>query len=130
MKNLAFFLILFAFGCVSKTTVKNDAMISFSEVQHDFGIIAAKKPVSHRFEFWNTGKSPLIITDVRPSCGCTAAEWTKTVIKPGDKGFISVEFDAAAMGIFHKSITVNYNGEDSPLQLNIKGEVDAELNDE
>ena len=118
---------LFAFGCASKTTtVKNDAVISFAETQHDFGTIVANKPVDYRFEFSNPGKTPLIINDVVTSCGCTAADWTKTVVMPGGKGFISVRFDAVAFGLFNKSITVNFNGIDSPAHLSIKGSVKSE----
>jgi len=126
MKRLVYlmcFLMLIVCGCKNKATVRNDAVISFIETEYDFGTIEHKKPVSHRFEFSNAGKTPLIINDVMTSCGCTAAEWTKTVIKPGEKGFISVEFDAELLGPFNKMITVSYNGATSPAYLFFRVEV-------
>ena len=129
MKQIVYLMVFFVLigsGCRNKTIVKGDAVIYFPKTEHDFGLIEFQKPVTYKFEFSNTGKTPLIINDVRPSCGCTAAEWTKTVIKPEEKGFISVEFDAASLGVFIKQVTVYYNGIGSPVYLTIKGDVTQE----
>ncbi|MFR3330978.1 MAG: DUF1573 domain-containing protein, partial [Odoribacter splanchnicus] len=35
------------------------------------------------FRFTNTGQVPLLLRDVRPSCGCTGAECEKRPVDPG-----------------------------------------------
>ncbi|WP_394368018.1 DUF1573 domain-containing protein [Flavobacterium undicola] len=66
---------------------------------------------------------PLLIKDVNTSCGCTVPEWYKGIIKPNKNGEIKIVYDAKYPGRFNKTITVFYNGKDSPINLTIKGEV-------
>ncbi len=60
---------------------------------YDFGTVEEGSIVEHEFVITNTGRTPLIITDVRGTCHCTAADWTKTPIKPNEKGMIKLIFD-------------------------------------
>ena len=57
--------------------------IKWDQEMHDFGDIEKGKPVTYEFSFTNTTKETILITNVRPACGCTAANYTKTPIKPG-----------------------------------------------
>ncbi len=66
----------------------------WSATEHDFGTINEDDVVTHTYTFKNTGESPLIIEGVRPSCGCTAPNWTKTPIPVGGEGFVEVKFDS------------------------------------
>ena len=50
----------------------------------NFGEIRQGKPVTTTFEFTNTGAAPLLISSVKTSCGCTASNWTKDAIQPGE----------------------------------------------
>lgn len=95
----------------------------FENESHDFGKIKQGNPVTHEFTFTNVGTEPIIITEVRPSCGCSVAEFTKTPVKPGETGTVSVKFDAAAMGPFTKHLTVRSNTKTPIKTLVIKGEV-------
>ena len=79
--------------------------------------------VSAVFKFSNTGETPLLIYDVKTSCGCTVPEWPKEGIAPKEEGIIKVNYDAKHFGNFSKTITVFYNGVNSPQLLTIKGEV-------
>lgn len=91
---------------------------------HDFGDIEKGKPVTYEFTFTNTTKETVLLTNVKPSCGCTAANYTKTPIKPGEKGTVEATYNAAALGNFHKTITVTTNEEGAaPKVLIIKGSV-------
>jgi hypothetical protein len=90
---------------------------------YDFGKIPLNKPVTHEFKFTNTGNAPLVISSVRASCGCTVTEYSKDPIAPGTEGFIKATYDAAKVGVFTKTVTVNANAEESVVQLTIKGEV-------
>ena len=80
------------------------------------------------FVFKNTGKEPLILKNVRSSCGCTVPEWPKEPIKRGSKGTIKVSYNTRITGSFSKSITVYSNAEGEPVVLKIKGKVDAAAN--
>jgi hypothetical protein len=93
---------------------------------HDFGEIEKGKPATHSFTFTNTTKETVLLTSVKPSCGCTAANYTKTPIKPGETGSVEATYNAAAPGNFQKTITVTTNEEgSSPKVLIIKGKVEA-----
>ncbi len=94
-----------------------------SPTEHNFGKIAQGVPVTTTFEFQNTGTTELILSGVKPSCGCTTPDYTKEPIQPGKKGFIKATFNAASVGVFHKSITVTSNVSEQPVVLTIKGEV-------
>lgn len=104
------------------------AAISFKEANntHDFGTIPQGTPVTYNFTFTNTGKAPLTLTSVAPSCGCTTPEWPKEPIAPGKSASIKVTYNAAALGVFTKTVTVVSNSATNPTTiLNIKGEVKA-----
>lgn len=118
-----------AFAQVSASAPKSDAaspeMAAFEweSAAHDFGKIKQGVPVTHEFKFTNTGKIPLVITNVQASCGCTTPAWTKDPIPPGGQGFIKATYNAASMGGFNKTVTVMANVENGFKQLSIKGEV-------
>ena len=99
--------------------------ISFDKTQHDFGKVKeADGTVSYNFTFKNTGTSPLIIQDVKTTCGCTTPEWTRQPISPGNTGSIKVTYDVKGRpGVIDRSITVHNNSVSSPVTLNIVGEV-------
>lgn len=100
--------------------------ISFEKTVHDFGQIEEKDgKATCRFEFINTGNEPLIINNVRASCGCTASEWTKKPVKPGEKGFLKVTYNPKNRpGKFMKSVSVKTNAnEEKSEMLKIKGVV-------
>ncbi|QBQ41013.1 DUF1573 domain-containing protein [Sphingobacterium psychroaquaticum] len=96
----------------------------FEKETHDFGSIAQNKPASYDFKFSNNGDAPIIITEVKPSCGCSVAEFTRTPIKPGDAGTITVTYNAAAKGPFTKQFTVKSNTKTPIKTLTVKGTVE------
>lgn len=110
--------------------LKPTTPVKWKEDSHDFGEIKKGTPVTNDFTFVNTTKQTILISNVKPSCGCTAANYTKTPIKPGDSGSISATYNAASPGAFSKSITVNFNEGENPKILTIKGKVidDAPIN--
>lgn len=98
-------------------------VFTWTSTSHDFGKIKQGVPVTHEFEFTNTGDVPLIISTVQASCGCTVAAYTKDPVAPKGKGFIKATFNAASIGVFTKTLTVNANTEEGVVYLTIKGEV-------
>ena len=101
-------------------------IIEFDQTEYDFGTITEGEKVSGAFKVTNTGKVDLIITNVKPSCGCTTPEWTKEAIAPGATGEIRFEFNSAGrVGKQNKSITVKSNTEKVTEVIRIKGTVTA-----
>ncbi len=104
------------------------AGIQFETDEHDFGTIPEKGDGTFTFVFRNTGKEPLILKNVRSSCGCTVPEWPKEPIKKGNKGTIKVSYNTRITGSFSKTITVYSNAEGDPVVLKIKGKVETAAN--
>lgn len=99
--------------------------IIFESTVHDYGTVVQASDGSCQFVFKNKGKAPIVLNDVKASCGCTVPEWTRTPVAPGEQGTIKVTYNTNNMGAFTKSITVNSNAVNSPLVLIIKGTVTA-----
>lgn len=110
---------------------ENAPIITFDSTIMNFGIIAIGEKVNHTFRFKNTGKSPLLISQVTPSCGCTTPkDWSQEPILPGEKGQISVEFNSTDFtGQIEKSISVLTNCVPATYDLKLKGVVSGEKND-
>lgn len=102
--------------------------IQFNEESFDFGKVIEKDgPVTHVFEFTNSYNKPVKILSVKPSCNCTAPDWSKEEIQPGKTGFIKAEFNPKGRpGYFTKTLTVSTDAESTPFILQIKGSVVAD----
>lgn len=131
-------LCLFSFGTFAQTdgtakeqTKKESAkkekkVVEFKtlEIQRDNIPYDSQEPFV--FEFKNNGATPVIITDVRTSCGCTAAEKPTEPVKKGKSSKIVVKYDTKRVGNFTKTITVSTNIPTEPtIILTIKGSVQA-----
>lgn len=110
-------------SCKDAVVLTDNASIHFRQTSHDFGQLALNKEASIVFEFENNGNEPLQISDVQTTCGCTVPTWTKDIIKVSETGKIEVSYDSKFPGRFIKTITVFYNGKNSPQELKIKGQV-------
>jgi len=98
--------------------------MEFAESKHDYGVIEQGEKVSHVFKFKNTGNEPLVLSNVKPSCGCTTPKWTKEPIAPGADGEILVEFDSKGKsGKQTKTVTVTANTEPATTVLTITGDI-------
>ncbi|MDD3686977.1 MAG: DUF1573 domain-containing protein [Bacteroidales bacterium] len=99
--------------------------ISWDKTTHSFGLFKEELgPQAATFTFTNTGSSPLYITNVKASCGCTATDYTKEPVQPGGKGYVKATYDPKNRpGKFNKSITVTSNTENPTTLLRIEGEV-------
>ncbi|MBZ5857073.1 DUF1573 domain-containing protein [Flavihumibacter profundi] len=89
---------------------------------HDFGTIRQGRPVTYDFTLTNTGKEVVKIDNVAASCGCTTPKWSGDAIAPGQSTLITVGYNAAAEGLFEKSVTISYNGIHTKT-IYIKGQV-------
>lgn len=100
------------------------AVLELAEDAYDFGVVKEGEQVAHEFTFTNTGTSPLIISNVQASCGCTTPEYSKNPIAPGDEGMVKVIFNSAGqVGKQHKVVTVTSNAASRNTLLHLRGEV-------
>ena len=116
--------ILFTVACSQEEEKNSNAEMTFKEdLTFDYGKIQQNSNGVHEFEFKNTGSDPLIITNVKSSCGCTVPSYPKEPIKKNQKEKIHVKYNTKKIGTFMKTITVYSNAKNSPVILHIKGEV-------
>lgn len=98
--------------------------IEFSKLEHDFGKVIQGEVVTFSFKFKNTGKSDLVIANISAACGCTASEYPKRPVKPGEEDFIEVSFDSSGkQGFQNKTLEVAANTQPSNTVLTIKAQV-------
>jgi len=112
-----------ATATVTPAAPAKPSLITWTSDNYDFGDIKKGVPASHDFTFKNTTKQTILITGVKASCGCTATNYTKTPIKPGETGSVTATYNAANGGSFAKTITVTTNDTEAPKVLNIRGKV-------
>jgi len=121
MKKFAL-MILVAF--VGFTTAQaQQAEITFKEETIDYGTITRGDDGLRVFEFTNTGDAPLIISNVRSSCGCTIPKKPNGPIAPGESSTIEVKYDTNRVGPIRRTITVLSNASQSMVPLKITGTV-------
>ena len=123
MKNITLSLIAI-FILSSLTSIAQIGNIEFEKTTHDFGKIREEiKKAEYKFVFKNTGDGDLKILKVQTSCGCTASDYPRTPIKPGESSVLTVFYSTTNRpSTFRKSITVTVNNPDKPhTVLYIKG---------
>lgn len=98
--------------------------IAFSETNFEFGKIKKGDKVEHIYEVTNTGTNPLVISEVKPGCGCTVPDYTKDPILPGQKGKITLKFDSSNFdGMVNKQAEVFANVEKAPITLTFSADI-------
>jgi Protein of unknown function (DUF1573) len=112
-----------------KTAVKkaapSGAIIQFAKSKIELGTIKEDAVIANQFEFTNVGVKPLVITSAKGTCGCTAPEYPKTPILPGEKGVITVTYTAKnKVGPQKPEITVTTNGTPSVVKIKLEAWVD------
>ena len=126
MKKIFNLIMMAVFMATASTAIAQEGpTIQFNEQGHDFGVIAEGPAYQHTFKFKNTGKEPLVITNVNTPCGCTTPSFTKEPVMPGKTGEINVSYNSQGrIGVFNKTLSVQTNmGAGKDIALNIKGEV-------
>lgn len=100
--------------------------IKFTSTEHDFKTIKEDGGLATTvFDFVNAGDKPLILNNVKATCGCTTPEWTRDPVAPGTKGSIKVTYNPKNRpGAFSKGINVYTNTQPSVTVLKIKGKVE------
>ncbi|MBU2927462.1 DUF1573 domain-containing protein [Winogradskyella psychrotolerans] len=120
MKNLitVLFVGLMSLGSFAQEKV---AKIEFKTDVIDYGTIEKGADGVRVFEFTNTGDAPLVISNVKSTCGCTVPKKPEGPIMPGETGKIEVKYDTKRVNPIRKTITVFSNAETPTVALKIKG---------
>jgi hypothetical protein len=103
----------------------NAADFKWENTTIDYGTInkGDEGNATRYFKFTNVGKSPLIISSCRGSCGCTVPQCPTEPIMPGKGGEIKVHYDINRVGAFTKTVTVTSNAKNPNETLKIQGNV-------
>jgi len=104
------------------------AKINFKTTEIDYGVIEKGSNGIRDFEFTNDGNSPLIITNVKSTCGCTIPKKPNKPILPGESEKIQVKYDTNRVGFIRKSIIVSSNAQNPTVILKITGKVTNKIN--
>lgn len=109
----------------SQTDDTKGAIITWEVTSYEFGDIYKGDKVQHTFKFTNTGSSPLIITNVEVTCGCTIPKgWPRDPIMPGSRGELQVQFDSSGkFGRQNKVVTVVSNSRYGNSQITFSANV-------
>ncbi|MCP4521306.1 MAG: DUF1573 domain-containing protein [Cytophagales bacterium] len=117
IKHLAFFIL-----AISMANLYAKGKFEFVKETHDFGVVTEGEKPTYVFKFKNIGDEPIILSRVKPSCGCTSPSFTKDPVLPGAIGEIKVMYNSnKRIGSFNKSITISSNAEPASKVIYIKG---------
>lgn len=98
-----------------------------SESHFEFGKMKKGEQKEHIYEVTNTGENPLIISQVKPGCGCTVPDYTREPILPGQKGKITLKFDSSNFdGLVNKQAEVFANVEKAPIILTFSADIESD----
>ena len=115
--------LLHSFICDAQVEVPK---FRFEKKSIKFGKVSAGKILSFDYVFENTGTQPLVISNIKVSCGCTKPEWPKEPVFPGKKDTIHVEVDTKSMiGWQDRTLEVYSNVKNSPTKLRFKVMVES-----
>lgn len=129
MKKIALLLFVSVFtlslNAQDNTTEKKDGpAFKFDQETIDYGKIEKGSNGERVFVFTNIGTAPLIIENVKGSCGCTVPTKPEKPIMPGEKGEIKVKYDTNRTGGFSKTVTITSNATEARKVVRIKGLVE------
>jgi hypothetical protein len=117
MKKLALLFSLFTFALVFQAQAQEaGAVITFKQNSKDFGDIVQGQKVEHTFVLTNSGKQPLIISNVAATCGCTVPSWPKEPVAPGKSAEIKVSFNSAGKVGKQNSVVRIYSNATEPIE--------------
>jgi hypothetical protein len=90
---------------------------------HDFGKVTEGMENHCTFTVTNTGDKPLVLSDVKASCGCTTPSKPEGPIAPGKSDKIEVGFKPNGKGISEKTITITANTDPRITVVKVKADV-------
>ncbi|MBK7630270.1 MAG: DUF1573 domain-containing protein [Ignavibacteriales bacterium] len=112
---IRYFFVIFIVSAIAIMPQMIAPKVSVQQLSHDFGDISENEVVKHTYVISNNGGDLLKISDVRASCGCTAAKPDKSELKPGESTNLIVSFNSKGRkGPQSKTVTVVTNDPETP----------------
>lgn len=106
---------------VAQPLPQGKGLLTFAETDHHFGKVYDTTPRKWVAKFKNTGSEKLVISQVRPGCGCTAAALSDYEYDPGEEGQIELTWNPTGIGEVSKPVTITSNDMNEPNKvINIK----------
>lgn len=103
----------------------NAPVLSLDKTEYTFATIKQGEVTNYTLKFKNTGKSPLLITNIQTPCGCTTPHWPSEPINPGKSGEIQISFNSTGkMGDQVKPLVIHSNNKDGDVTFTLKGKVE------
>jgi hypothetical protein len=91
---------------------------------HDFGKVETYRQVITKFKVKNTGKSDLLITDVKTNCSCVSLQRIPEPIKPNKEGVVELSYNPNLLGDRMEEVEIYSNDLVSgPVKVNLKSQV-------
>ena len=115
--------LMFSLYCTGYGQETDHPGIVFDTLTYDFGLLEKGCDATCSFSFVNRDETPVIITNVKSSCGCTVPEWPREPVIPGESGTIRVKYNTRITGTFQKTIHVHTNRNSQAIVLTVKGAV-------
>lgn len=99
--------------------------IDFEQKTVKFEKTKAGEVLFFEYAFLNSGNEPLIISEVKVTCGCTKPEYPSVPVRPGESGKIKVSFDTKGkIGYQDRILEVISNAKNPVEKIRFKGMVD------
>lgn len=125
-KLIGFLVFIFLFQGVviqAQDVATSEGVFDFETETIDYGTISQNADGKREFTFTNRGNSPIIIANIKSSCGCTIPKYSKKPVMPGETSTIEVKYATSRLGAFSKTITITSNAFEQKKSLKIKGNV-------
>ncbi len=122
MKKIFLVLTTLFLGIAVIAQSKPDDVAKVNTDAYDFGKIKQGVPVATFFEIKNITDKPLVVENTWGSCGCTTPEKIEKPIQPGETAKLKVNYNAAALGHFDKTVSIKFAGVNDPKVVKITGE--------
>ena len=115
---------IFFLSPLNAQTKSDSAFIKFKDTKYNFGFVKQGQIIKIEYFFENTGKAPLVISNIEVTCGCTIADFPHYPIRPGESGTILLTFNTKEKyDRQDRTVEVISNAVNSPTKLRFKGVV-------
>lgn len=115
---------VFAEGCADRLADKRAAIAELigKEVVVGGGVVHPGDTVSHTFELYNSGDTPLTVQGLIPSCDCTSASISADTIAAGGKALLTMTLTADTVnGSFSRHIDLYFHEKENPRRFTLYG---------
>ncbi len=89
----------------------------------DLGVRKTGTTIGATIRIQNKSDQPLLLTNVRGSCGLSVPSWPRSPIQPGEEANLQIRYDSSRLGEINRNVTLHSNARESRFILPVKGEI-------